>query len=265
MHIQFSNNHLFVSIPGPYKHPKVERSKSNNDDFILPVTFEHHNYTEMTKTLEEIASNYPNITNLYSIGKTVQNRDLWVLEITKNPGKHTPGIPEFKYIANMHGNEVVGRELLILLAKYLCQHYKTNTRITNLIDTTRIHLMPSMNPDGYEKARRDDVTNMIGRANANDVDLNRNFPDQYGVNKLNEKAEPETEAVMKWSLSIPFILSANLHGGALVANYPFDDSKKDFEENHSRMTVFNPSSENEVFEFLAKTYANVSTNIINIC
>jgi carboxypeptidase D len=121
---------------------------------------------------------------LYSIGKSVQNRDLWVLEITKTPGKHTPGIPEFKFIANMHGNEVVGREMLLLLAKYLCENYQLNDRITKLIDTTRIHLMASMNPDGYEVSRLGDSMSISGRANAHDVDLNRNFPDQYGTNKV---------------------------------------------------------------------------------
>lgn len=168
---------------------------------------------------------YPTLTNLYSIGKSVEGRDLWVLEIANEPGKHIPGIPEFKYIANMHGNEVVGRELLLLLAKYLCENYGLNKRVTNLVNTTRIHLMPSMNPDGYEKSNLGDEGTSVGRANANNVDLNRNFPDQYGVNKYNMYQEPEVKAVMNWSLSIPFILSANLHGGALVANYPWDDSQ----------------------------------------
>lgn len=55
---------------------------------------------------------------------------------------------------------------------------------------------------------------------------------------------------MNWVLSEPFVLSANLHNGALVANYPYDDTP-------SGLNGENLSPDDAVFKYLAKTYANV--------
>ncbi|XP_022093323.1 carboxypeptidase D-like isoform X2 [Acanthaster planci] len=204
-------------VEGEIKEEEAE------EEIIEPTLFKHYHYEEMKTFLQAYANQYPHITSLYSVGTSVQGRTLYVLEITDNPGVHEPGEPEFKYVANIHGNEVVGRALVLNLIQFLCENYGRSAEITALVDNTRIHLMPAINPDGFEKAHEGDVQGTDGRNNAHNVDLNRNFPDQYGPSE--GRPQPETLAMMQWIQSYPFVLSASLHGGSLVANYPWDDNK----------------------------------------
>lgn len=61
------------------------------------------------------------------------------------------------------------------------------------------------------------------RTNALGVDLNRDFPDIFkSTNRALSELQPETRAVIEWMRNQQFVLSANLHGGAMVANYPYD-------------------------------------------
>ncbi len=136
--------------------------------------FKHHNQEEMEDYMGDIAKRCPKITRLYNIGESMDGRKLIVMEMTTNPGVHELLKPEFKYIGNMHGNEVVGREMLLLLLDYLCDEYnKGNKTVQKLIESTRIHIMPTMNPDGYAKSHEYDCDSIDGRANEDNVDLNR--------------------------------------------------------------------------------------------
>eukprot|EP00118_Oscarella_pearsei_P021563 m.242731 g.242731 ORF g.242731 m.242731 type:complete len:1454 (+) comp40223_c1_seq5:168-4529(+) len=217
-----------------------------------PSDFHHHSNDELTNFLQEYSIKFPDITKLYSIGKSVEGHDLWVMEISDQPGIHEPGEPEFKYIGNMHGNEVVGREMLILLIQYLCENYEHDKELTDLIDSTRIHIMPTMNPDGYSKAHEGDAQSTVGRSNSHGFDLNRNFPSLF--HKPTGQPETETKAVMTWLNSYPFVLSANLHGGSLVANYPYDDSK-------SGMIGYSTCPDDDIFQQLALSYSQAHTRM----
>ncbi|KAL4613001.1 carboxypeptidase N catalytic chain [Arapaima gigas] len=240
---------------------------------VQAVDFRHHHYEDMVRVLFNVQNECPYITRIYSIGRSVEGRHLYVLEFSDNPGIHEALEPEFKYVGNMHGNEVLGRELLIQFCQFLCEEYRAgNHRITQLIHDTRIHILPSMNPDGYEVAARQGPEfngYLTGRGNSRDVDLNRNFPDlntlMYYYEKNNERnhhfplpdnweeqVEPETLAVIKWMQNYNFILSANLHGGAVVANYPFDKSR---DLRIRGRTTYSATPDDKLFKKLAKTYS----------
>lgn len=86
-------------------------------------------------------------------------------------------------MASIHGNEAAGTPLL----KDLAEHVVANR---DLLAGVTLVLMPVVNPDGVESAKR---------YNARGVDLNRNFPaenrqnsSRYGLNAL---SEPEALAI----------------------------------------------------------------------
>uniref|UniRef100_UPI00398F2009 carboxypeptidase M-like n=1 Tax=Pristiophorus japonicus TaxID=55135 RepID=UPI00398F2009 len=211
------------------------------------LDFKYHPTSHLESFLQEVHKNYSSITHLYSIGKSVEGRELLVIAIGENPKKHRIGIPEVKYIGNIHGNEPIGREVLLHLIDYLVTNYGYNPNITQLMSSVRIHILPAMNPDGFENATVGRCTGTLGRYNSNQMDLNRNFPDPFG--KSIAPLEPETEAVIRWIHSEPFVLSASLHGGAIVAAYPYDVNNQATGNNYSR------SPDDDIFKYLAKIYS----------
>jgi len=199
----------------------------------------YHAYPALTSLLQEYADNYPDLCRLYSIGQSVQGRELWVMKISDNPDLNEDE-PEVKYVSTMHGNEPLGTEMLLFLLEDLLTDYGTDPRITSMVDNMEIHLLPLMNPDG----------NIAGtRTNANGVDLNRNFPDPYtSPNNTGVGRQPETAAVMAWTQSKDFDLSANFHTGALLINYPFDN-------NPGGNSVYTASPDDDLFIQMSTTYS----------
>ncbi|XP_034631901.1 carboxypeptidase N catalytic chain [Trachemys scripta elegans] len=127
--------------------------------------------------------------------------------------------------------------------------------------------LESMNSDP------DAIGYLTGRNNANGVDLNRNFPDLNTFMYYNEKnggpnhhiplpanwksqVEPETLAVIQWMSRHNFVLSANLHGGALVANYPYDKAQEQRSRGYQRKSnTPSPTPDDKLFRKLAKAYS----------
>ncbi len=206
----------------------------------------YHTYATLTAELQAIATARPDLVRLTSIGQSAEPlatpRELWMMKISRNPDLDEDE-PEVAFIAAMHGDEVVGKELCIEFIHYLLDNYGTDSRVTDLVDSTVIWIMPSMNPDGTEAG---------GRYNDNGYDLNRDFPDwfQDPVNTTDGR-QPETAALMDWAAQHSINLSANFHGGALVANYPFDN-------NATESSVFSPAPDPDhpMFVSISLTYSS---------
>lgn len=161
----------------------------------------YYNYGNLTRLLQSLAEKYPHIANLSSIGQSVEGRELWVMRVTEEPHADAPGKPKFKYVGNMHGDETVSRQVLVYLLEELLRKYGEEPRITELVNTTDIYIMPSMNPDGFEKSTEGDCSGAAGgRRNAKQKDLNRSFPDQFDGEPANPADVPEVTAVIRWIL-----------------------------------------------------------------
>lgn len=212
-------------------------------------TSSYHSYTELTQFLYDMHSKYPSLTKLHNIGTSVEGRTLWAIQISDNVNDVEAGEPMLRYVGNMHGNEAVGREILIYLIQYLLENY-SDPRVGEIVNSTNIYIMPTMNPDGFEAAIEGKCTGETGRNNANNADLNRDFPDQFRTGK-EKSVQPETKAMMAWLTKpdMKFVLSINFHGGSVVASYPFDGSK-------SEESMYSVSPDDDVFKYLAKLYAS---------
>lgn len=211
----------------------------------------YHHYNDIDTLLHSYENRFPGLAKVGTIGKSGEGRELFYIQISDNVNVTEPGEPWFKYVANIHGNEAVGRQLIVYLVQYLLENYETDARVKKLVDNTNIFLMPSANPDGFEAAELgvhttkwsedDSCVGVKGRQNAKGVDLNRNFPDQFRKYQ-NDPIQPETQALIDWIEGNKFVLSANLHGGSVVASYPFDDS-----ERHPQGHVYSASPDDAIY------------------
>ena len=69
----------------------------------------------------------------------------------------------------------------------------SHPKVTKLVNSARIHIMPTMNPDGFEEATVGDRQGYRGRSNARGQDLNRDFPDQFDKTVAQRPRQPETK------------------------------------------------------------------------
>lgn len=267
---------LGCPMPDPNNYYHRRNEVITTDD----LDFRHHSYKEMRQLMKVVNDMCPNITRIYNIGKSQSGLKLYAIEISDNPGEHEVGEPEFRYTAGSHGNEVLGRELLLLLMQFMCLEYLSgNQRIRHLVEETRIHLLPSVNPDGYEKAFEvgSELSGWsLGRWSNDGIDIHHNFPDLNSIlweaeakkwiprkmlnhhvplpewyQSKNASVALETRALIAWMEKMPFVLGGNLQGGELVVTFPYDRTRSQWVAREQT-----PTPDDHVFRWLAFSYAS---------
>ncbi|XP_020488594.1 inactive carboxypeptidase-like protein X2 [Labrus bergylta] len=235
----------------PLPDPVDAQYRQNEVAPVDYLKFKHHSYTEMVTLMKSVHDECPNITSIYSLGRSTKGLEILAMVISGNPTEHEIGEPEFRFTAGLHGNEAVGREMLLLLMQYLCKEYKDrNPRAMRLVEGIRIHLVPSLNPDGQMEAFEagSELSGWTtGHFTDAGFDIFQNFPDLNSilwdaedkgmVPKLtpnhhvpipesfetNSSIAVETRAIISWMKSHPFVLGANFQGGESIVAYPYDN------------------------------------------
>ena len=149
-------------------------------------------YTQYDSIMRSFKTLYPELCHLDTIGKSINGKLILALKISDNAATDEDE-PEVFYSSSIHGDETGGFVLMLRLADYLLKNYQTDSRVKNLVDNLEIWINPLANPDGTYTTGN--IISSPSRYNANGIDLNRNFPDPFTPNTIQEK---ETIDMMKF-------------------------------------------------------------------
>ena len=222
LYSQFSFSHAQLK-PRPDAFPPVEEAEAKA--LTMATTVEqmaswnrYPTYAVYLEMMQRWADEFPHLCHVDTIGTSVNGR--LILSMYLQPQTDDDLYrPEFFYSSTIHGDELTGYVMMLRLIDTLLHGYGNNPQYTNLINRTRISINPLANPDGTYYGGDNTVQGAV-RYNANNVDLNRNYPNPFGGAK--PAVQQENQAMIDYFDAHNFRLSANLHGGAEVMNYPWD-------------------------------------------
>ena len=121
-----------------------------NEDPRHPNWQRYHSTADAYALLEGWAEAFPKLTNLYSIGETLEGTPLLVLEITNKETGEALEKPGYYYDGNIHAEELTGAEVALHFAWHVLSHYGEDPRVTRLLDTHTLYVRPKFNPDGAD-------------------------------------------------------------------------------------------------------------------
>jgi murein tripeptide amidase MpaA len=111
-----------------------------------------HRYAELTAILEACRADYPHLVTVESIGRSYEDRDIWVATVTNAASGPAAEKPAFWVDGNIHATEVAGSAATLYFLHTLLAQYGKDPEVTRALDTRVFYLCPRINPDGAEWA-----------------------------------------------------------------------------------------------------------------
>lgn len=215
---------------------------------------QYPSYFQYDSIMQSFADNYPDICRLDTIGTSINGKLVLALKISDNSAADEDE-PAVFYTSTIHGDETGGFVLMLRLAEYLLKNYNLETRVRTLADNLEIWINPLANPDGTYG-----TGNLISsptRYNANGVDLNRNFPDPFQPDEIQQK---ENSDMIQFMRKHKFVLSANFHSGAEVVNYPWDRWLSKYHADNSWFNTISRAYADTVHNYSGPAYMDYLDN-----
>jgi carboxypeptidase T len=209
-------------------------------NFNVPQTMlrgpdpEYLNPEKIEASLKEFASQYPELTQLKSIGLSLQGRNIWAIKISLNPQVRDTKKPVLLFNSMHHAREVMTPEISMDIVDYLLTRYSSDGQVQSWVNENEIWVIPMFNVDGNVRMWERDS---MWRKNARDnhgVDLNRNYPTNWnscngssGMRSSqtyrgpNPASEPETQAMMNFVSEIRPVFNISYHSYSELVLYPY--------------------------------------------
>jgi murein tripeptide amidase MpaA len=118
---------------------------------VAPLPFDHIlRYDELTKLLQQWAKARPDLVELESLGTTPRGRAMWFMTLTHHATGPAEAKPALLVDGNMHANEWAGGVAALHFVHRLLSSHGADERVTRLLDTRTVYVLPRMTPDGVE-------------------------------------------------------------------------------------------------------------------
>ena len=118
---------------------------------VAPLPYDHiMRHEELTKLLHHWAAARPDLVKLESLGDTPKGRAIWFLTLTNRATGPAEEKPALLVDGNMHATEWAGGVAALHFVQKLLDGHGNDERITRLLDTRTIYVLPRMTPDGVD-------------------------------------------------------------------------------------------------------------------